>query len=478
MAILNNIEPYGVFKYFEEICSIPHGSKNTKKISDWLVNFAKEQGLWYIQDEFDNVVIKKAATKGYENVEPVILQGHIDMVCEKAPDCTKNMDVEGLDIAVDGDFVYAKGTTLGGDDGIAVAMMLEILASDKYEHPDIEAVFTSDEEIGLIGATNLDMSVLFAKKLINIDSESEGVFTVGCAGGNRTECEIPVCYSDFDGEYVTVKISGLLGGHSGVEIDKGRANANILLGRVLSLISDKTEIRIVSVNGGLKDNAIPREAVAVIKTVSKEAVYSVCKDAENEFKLQYRDSDRDVFVSISDDGYGEAFDAESTEKIIRFLNETPNGIIKMNEHIHGLVQTSLNLGILKTENAIVRASFGVRSSVDAEKAELVEKLKTLTEKLCGNISVSGDYPGWDYTGKSELEDIMVSVFKKQYGYEPKVITIHAGLECGLFSAKIKKLDCISIGPDIHDIHTSAERMSVSSVQRVFKMVVEVLKQLK
>lgn len=478
MAILNNIEPKGVFEYFEEICSIPHGSKNTKIISNRLVEFAKENDLWYAQDEFDNVIIKKPATIGYENSAPVILQGHIDMVCEKAPHCTKDMEKEGLDIAVDGDYIYALGTTLGGDDGIAVAVMLEILASDKYEHPEIEAVFTSDEEIGLIGATNLDMSILTAKRLINIDSEAEGVFTVGCAGGNRTQCVIPIKTSDFDGEYVTIRIEGLLGGHSGVEINKGRANANILLGRVLKRIEDKVDFRIVSVNGGLKDNAIPRESVAVIKAESTNAVEEICKLSEAEFKEEFKNTDKDVLISVSVGGCGKTLDACSTKTIVRFLTETPNGIIKMNEFISGLVQTSLNLGVLNTENDAVVASFGVRSSVDAEKADLVEKLELLTKELGGNISVSGDYPGWDYTGKSELEDLMVSVFEKQYGKKPKVITIHAGLECGLFSAKIKGLDCISIGPDIHDIHTDAERMSISSVQRVFKMIIEVLKQMK
>lgn len=478
MAVLGNLEPNGVFKYFEEMCAIPHGSTNTKQISDWLVEFAKKHELWYVQDEFDNVIIKKEATKGYESSAPVILQGHIDMVCEKAPDCSKDMQNEGLDIAVDGDFVYAIGTTLGGDDGIAVSMMLDILASDTYEHPAIEAVFTSDEEIGLIGATNLDMSVLEGRRLINIDSEAEGIFTVGCAGGNRTECVLPLEKEEFCGEFKTIKIAGLLGGHSGVEINKGRANANILLGKFLSSLAEKSNFRIVSVNGGLKDNAIPREAFAVIKTDNADVICEICDKLQAEFSAEFKDTDKDVTICVLNEGGGDTFDCESTKKIITFLTETPNGIIKMNEHITTLVQTSLNLGILKTENDKMIASFGVRSSVDVEKAELTQRLKELTEKLCGKITVSGDYPGWDYTGSSELKDLMVSVFEGQYGYQPKVVTIHAGLECGLFSGKIKGLDCVSIGPDMKDIHTCTERMSISSVQRVYDMILEILKQMK
>ncbi|MBQ7040118.1 MAG: aminoacyl-histidine dipeptidase [Clostridia bacterium] len=476
MAVLENLEPNGVFKYFEEMCSIPHGSKDTKQISDWIVSFAEKHGLWYMQDEFDNVIIKKPATKGYENSAPVILQGHIDMVCEKAADCKKDMEKEGLDIAIDGDYVFAKGTTLGGDDGIAVSMMLDILASDSYEHPEVEAVFTSDEEIGLIGATNLDMSSLNGRRLINIDSEAEGIFTVGCAGGNRTECAIPLSTEVFDGEYRTIKVSGLLGGHSGVEIDKGRANANILLGRVLSAI--KSEFRIVTVNGGLKDNAIPREAYAVIKTKFTDELVKICEKCQEELIEEYKDTDKDITVSVVCEGEGVPFDSESSKKIISFLANTPNGIIKMNEYIETLVQTSLNLGVLKTEENKMLASFGVRSSVDSEKAELTNSLKTLSESLGGNISVSGDYPGWDYTGSSELKDLMVSVFEKQYGYKPEVVTIHAGLECGLFSGKIEGLDCVSIGPDMKDIHTCTERMSISSVKRVFAMILEILKQMK
>lgn len=478
MPILQNIEPKGVFRYFEEICKIPHGSKNTNKISDYIVAFAEQNELFYVQDEFDNVIIKKSGSKGYEDAEPVILQGHIDMVCEKLPGSTKNMETEGVDIIVDGDYIRADGTTLGGDDGIAVAMMLDILASKTYAHPPIEAVFTSDEEIGLIGAANLDMSVLNSKRLINIDSEEEGIFTVGCAGGNRTECSFKIETDNYDGEYRTIKVDGLLGGHSGVEIDKGRANANMLMGKILHRLSQKCDFRIVSINGGLKDNAIPRETVAVIKINDLSSLSDVCNELQNEFVKEFETTDKDILISIIDQGTGAAFTKHSTEKIINFLNNAPNGIIKMNEHIKTLVQTSLNLGILKTENGVVSASFGVRSSVDAEKAQLVEQLKCLTKRLEGEIEVSGDYPGWDYTGSSELKDLMVSIFEKQYGYQPKVVTIHAGLECGLFSSKIKGLDCISIGPDMYDIHTTSERMNILSVQRVYKMLLETLKQMK
>lgn len=476
MRVLENIEPKSVFYFFEELCKIPHGSTNSKPIADWLVEFAKNRGLEYYRDNSDNVIIIKEAVSGYETKEPVILQGHTDMVCQKAPDCKKDMEKEGLDLDIDGDFVFAKGTTLGADNGIAVSMMLAVLDSSDLKHPRIEAVFTSDEEIGLLGASSVDLSNLKANRLINLDSEDEGIFTVSCAGGNRTQCSIPISREEFDGKTVKIKVSGLCGGHSGIEIDKGRANADILIGRILYDINKKTNMRLVSVNGGLKDNAIVNEAEAQISVFDEAEVFKAVKESEEFFKAEYNKTEPDLKLITEACDYSLPMSEKSTKDIITFLMCAPNGIEAMSSDIEGLVQTSLNLGVLNTSEHEVVASFCVRSSKESKKEMLTKKLSCITEALGGKTEVFGDYPGWDYAENSPLRDLMIEVFKEQYGYEPKIEAIHAGLECGILASKKPGLDCISIGPDLREVHTYREKMSVSSVERTWKLIVSFLQQ--
>ena len=480
MAVLDHLEPKGVFHFFEELCAIPHGSGNTKLVSDWLVSFAKERNLEHYQDELNNVIIIKEASAGYENAEPVILQGHMDMVCEKAPDCTKDMAVEGLDLAVDGDTVLARGTTLGGDDGIAVAMMLAVLDDDTMCHPRLECVFTVDEETGMEGAMGLDVTPLKARRLLNLDSEDEGVFTVSCAGGNLTTCAIPVKRAPYpfcDGTYMTIRVEGLLGGHSGAEIHKGRANANVLLGRIL--FNAAPNLRIVSVDGGLKDNAIPASAAAVVCVKDPDFVQTVCAHMDEAFRNEYAVTDPGIRVTVVPGGEGMPMDWPSTNQIITLLTCCPNGIYAMSPDIPGLVQTSLNLGILATAEDHVTASFCIRSSIESQKEMLVEKICQLMIGMEGaTVSVSGDYPGWQYRHNSPLRDLMTEVFTEQYGYAPRVEAIHAGLECGLFSGKLPGLDCVSVGPDMQDIHTFRERLHIASTQRLWAMVVETLRRMK
>ena len=479
MAILEHLEPRGVFRFFEEMCAIPHGSANTKAVSDWLMAFARERGLEAYQDQLNNVIIIKEATAGYENAPAVILQGHMDMVCEKAPDCEKDMEKEGLDLAVDGDTVYARGTTLGGDDGIAVAMALALLDADDIPHPRLEAVFTVDEEIGMLGAVGMeDVSMLRGRRMLNLDSEVEGVFTVSCAGGNLTKCTLPVCRETFGAEFLTVTVGGLRGGHSGVEIDKGLGNACMLLGRVLTACGRKTALRLVSVSGGLKDNAIPREASAVVAAADAREIRAVCARLDAELKNEYRTTDPEVFVSVRDGGDGLPMDEDSTRRILAFLTCAPNGIQAMSADIPSLVQTSLNLGILTTGDETVDASFCVRSSVDSQKQMLVERLECLTETLGGSVGVFGDYSGWEYRSDSPLRELLVEVFTEQYGHAPKIEAIHAGVECGIFAGKLPGLDCVSMGPDLTEIHTCRERLHIASVQRLWAMVLETLKRMK
>lgn len=479
MSVLDHLEPRGVFRFFEELCAIPHGSTHTKAISDWCVAFAEERGLEHWQDAANNVVIIGKATPGYENAETIILQGHLDMVCEKAADCEKDMTREGLDLAIDGDYVYAKGTTLGGDDGIAVAMALAILDDASIPHPRIEAVFTTDEEIGMVGAEAMDMSPLKGRKLLNIDSEVEGILTVSCAGGNTSLCTLPVSRAAFTGTALSVTVDGLRGGHSGVEIDKGRANASVLCGRVLWEIGRKTDMRLVSVAGGLKDNAIPAAATAQVVVADEQAARAAASDLEKALQNEFRVTDPAVRVTVQAAKNTETpMDEDSTARAVCVLTCMPNGIQTMSADIAGLVQTSLNLGVLNTRSDCLQASFCVRSSVATEKEMLKNRLVCLMEQLGGTVTFAGDYPAWEYKADSALRELMTAVFREQYGRDPKIEAIHAGLECGLFSGKLPGLDCVSIGPDMHDIHTPRERLSIASTQRVWKYVLEVLKRSK
>ena len=478
MSVLGHLEPKKVFVFFEEMCAIPHGSRNNTAISNWLVKFAADRGLEHYQDAAENVIIIKPATPGYEAAEPVIIQGHMDMVCEKAAGCIKDMAKEGLDLAVDGDFIYAKDTTLGGDDGIAVAMGLALLDSDDVAHPRLEVVITTDEELGMDGAVALDASVLQAKRMLNIDSEDEGVFTVSCAGGAGSKVYLPVKRDSFAGVVATIEISGLAGGHSGVEIHKGRANADMLLGRVLYAAAAKTALRIVSVEGGLKDNAIPAAAKAVVCVEDMGVLTQVCAEADAALRAEYAVTDAGVRVAVTEGGEGVAFDELSTQRVICLLTCAPNGVQVMSADIEGLVQTSLNLGVLYTQEDCVVASFCIRSSMDSQKMMLIDRLDSFARMLGGESRVSGIYPGWAYRQESPLRDLMTEVFADLYSRQPAIEAIHAGLECGLFAGKIADLDCVSFGPDLYEIHTPRERMSISSVQRTWAFLVELLRRMK
>ena len=476
MAVLDQLEPKNVFRFFEQMCAIPHGSYNTKAVSDWCVAFAKERGLEHYQDEMNNVILIKEASAGYEEAQPVILQGHLDMVCEKVPGCEKDMAREGLDLAAEGDYIYAEGTTLGGDDGIAVAMALAALDDESLPHPRLEVILTTEEEVGMDGAMALDVSPIRGRKLLNLDSEAEGVFTVSCAGGSMAACGLPVARAPFGGDILRVRVEGLTGGHSGAEIHKGRANANMLLGRLLRAMAAETELRLVSADGGLKDNAIPVAAEAVVAAEDGRKAKAAAERMAACFQTEYRRSDPMLTVTAEEAAAAwQPMDASSTERTVCLLACAPNGVQTMSQDIHGLVQTSLNLGILKTGENAVTASFCIRSSVDSEKEMLKDRLACLLAQLGGGVSFSGEYPGWAYRPDSPLRELMTEVYREQYGREPKVEAIHAGLECGLLAGKLPGLDCVSIGPDLLEIHTPREKMSISSVQRVWMFVREILK---
>ena len=465
-----------VFNYFQEISAIPRGSGNMQKIADYCVDFAQKFGFRYIRDEFNNIVIFKNGTKGYENAEPVILQGHLDIVCQKEENCQIDFLTDGLDIFIDGDFIKANGTTLGGDNGIAIAYILSILASSDISHPPIEAVFTTDEEIGLIGATGLNKSVLKSKKMINIDSEEDDVLTVSCAGGGDVILKLPLNYQSRNGNKVTINIGGLLGGHSGVEIHKGRTNANMLLGKLLEFLNKTCDFSLISAIGGTKANAIPNSATATICCDNAENLLFEIDNFNTLYLNEIKKNEPEVFIKAVKDEIGNynCLDEESKNKVITLLTKTPDGVVKMSDEIEGLVETSLNLGVLTTEQDILTAVFALRSNKEASLKELSEQILTIGEKLNAEKETEGFYPPWEYNPVSPLRELYKKCYFEQNSKEITVAAIHAGLECAVFSANMQDLDCISVGPNLFDVHTVNEKLSISSTISTFNLLLKVL----
>ncbi len=479
MTVLNHCEPKAVFSFFEEICSIPHGSGNTQYIADYCVSFAKERGLRYIRDEANNVIVFKDGSKGYENSPALILQGHLDMVCAKTPDNTMDMTKNGLKLAVNGDWIHAIGSSLGADNGIAVAMALAVLDDDTIPHPPLEVVLTADEETGMNGAFALDASPLTGHCMINIDSDKEGVFTVGCAGGVRASGSLPISRFSHSGVLCSITINGLQGGHSGDEIHKGRGNAIRLLGRILYSLKAENLLALLSLKGGSVDNAIPSEATATILVAPEQMpiVQNILKQQEAILKAEYAEIDDGITIVFQSEELtaAEIVDNKTLNRILSVMINTPNGVQKMSRDIPDLVQTSLNFGIVNLQSDVFSAVFSIRSSIEHEKQQLRDTLSQLFEVLDGTMEFSGEYPGWAYRKDSPLRETFLASFQTLFHKEPKVIAIHAGLECGLFSQKIDNLDCISIGPNMVDIHTVKERLSISSTGRTYQLLLDVLK---
>lgn len=480
MSVLEGKEPQKVWHYFEEICKIPHGSGNVEGISNYLVSFAKEHNLSCIQDEMKNIIIKKPACRGYEQEPAVILQGHMDMVAVKKPGAAIDMEKDGLTLGVEGDYLYAKDTSLGGDDGIAVAYALALLSSDDIPHPALEVIITVDEEVGMDGAREIDLSGLKAKRMLNLDSEEEGIFLTSCAGGARINCFFPLTMEEKAGELYRISVEGLLGGHSGEMIDKGRGNSNVIMGRLLYLMAEEFPVHIVSLEGGLADNAIPRHTVAevIIAEEHSRLLENILLKAEKDIHTELCTKDPDFQLTTVHMGevVKEAADEESSMRLASALLAFPNGVQAMSGEVEGLVETSLNLGILtlNTERKEAIASFSVRSCLESAKYALLSKVETIT-RLCGGIStITGEYPGWAYRVESPLREKCVKVYEEMYGKKPELQAIHAGLECGILASKIDDLDCVALGPDMRDIHTTEEKLSISSAERVWKFLLKVL----
>lgn len=479
MGVLSGLEPKKVFEYFEKLCAVPHGSGNTKQISDLCVDFAKELGLAYRQDEANNLIIWKAGTAGYESAAPVILQGHMDMVCAKTRDCPKNMDKEGLDIATDGEWIWAEKTSLGGDNGAAVAMILGLLSDEELPHPPLEAVFTVDEETGMGGAFALDCSDLKGRQLLNLDSEEEGVFTVSCAGGARLDCFIPAVQEPLAGETgYAVSISGLQGGHSGMDINRGRASANQLLGRVLYTAAERIGgLRVSELRGGQFDNVICSQSWGSVAVPGDRAAdfEAFIQGINSELRTEYAGCDQGVSVTCGPAEAETALSVEDTRRLLRTLLILPQGVQAMSADFPGLVQTSLNLGVLRMEDDGLHAVISVRSCIASQKEALCRQVQAILETGGGRLRPRSAYPGWEYCRQSAVRDRLLAAYRKTSGREGRLEATHGGLECGIFIEKLPGLDVVSLGPDIRDVHSPRERLSVSSTERVYRVVQEFLR---
>ena len=482
MGVLSNLEPKEVFEQFEALSQVPRRTYRDEKISDYCVEFAKNHGLEYVQDEVGNVIIYKPGTAGYEHSEPVILQGHMDMVASKTPDSDHDFDTEPLEIFIDGDYIGAKNTTLGGDDGIALAYTMAILASDDIPHPPIEAVFTVDEEIGMGGAHALDVSLLNGKKLFNIDGEEDGVLTVGCAGGTVCNVIIPVSRRHRNGVKVTVKSSGYLGGHSGNDIQRYRGNAIKDMGRMLHSLSKKIDFSLLSVNGGNAANVIAQYCTAecVMSADRAEGFVERLNDLAATLKAEYGSSETGLEISAEIgevDDYN-VFNWETTVNAIWYLYGALDGVQTMDRNVEGAVESSLNTGIVVTEDAACKVTYQARSSVESKLDEMVQRLGLWAEIVGGRVEVDSAYPAWPYKPESELRPLMTETYKDLFGEEPVISVMHAGLEGGILMGKDPDLDIVTFGPEMLNVHTPGERLNIASTARYWEFIKEVLKRLK
>lgn len=476
--IIKGRKPEKFFNYFEEISAIPRGSGNEKGIADYIVAFAKKRGLECYRDETNNVFVRMPATKGRENEGAVMLQGHTDMVCEKNFDTVHDFENEGIKLVLDGDTLRADGTTLGADNGVAVALMLAILDGGLESHPTIECLFTTSEEVGLDGAKAFDYSLVTAEKMINLDSEGEGIATVSCAGGVRTDLSMKAATVECSKSALLIKISGLAGGHSGAEIHCGRANANKLMGRVLAILLGEVKFNLVSIEGGSKDNAIPRECRALIALDESDILKAIeiVKAQERVIKRELCEDDKNLTLdAVEREGVSASFDSTTTKNAVSLISVVANGVFAMSHDIDGLVEYSRNLGVIKTDENGIDFIFSARSSTESMIDHSQRELEMLGGLCSCSVRHYSRYPGWRYERESELREIYIKAAEKVLGREPVIMAIHAGLECGIIKSHINNMDMISIGPEMRDIHSPDENLDLSSCERFWLIIEEMLK---
>ncbi len=473
--IIKGRKPEKLFHFFEDISAIPRGSGNEKGIADCLVKFAADRSLFCHRDSENNVFIRIPATNGRENEPAVMLQGHTDMVCEKNSDTVHDFEKEGIKLVLDGDLLRADGTTLGADNGVAVALMMAVLDGCMESHPTVECLFTSSEEVGLDGAKAFDYSLVTARKMINLDSEGEGIATVSCAGGMRSDLKMSVCSVNKSARALRLKLSGLAGGHSGAEINCGRANANKLMGRILNHLSSKLDFKLADISGGSKDNAIPREAFATIVTDNVDETVNILKAFEAKIKTELSDADCGMKLTLDEAAVDYYYDEASTKRITALMTVAANGVFAMSHDIEGLVEYSRNLGVVTSNADGVDFIFSSRSSTESLIDQSGEELDALAS-LCGCTARHySRYPGWRYEKESALREAYIDAAKKVFGREPMILAIHAGLECGIIKSHISDMDMISIGPEMRDIHSPDEVLDLPSLERFWTIIEEMLK---
>ncbi len=474
--ILESLEPYAVFRYFEEISRIPRGSGNETAVVDYIAAVASSYGLVYLRDNNNNILVRRKADKGREEAPSIVLQGHTDMVCQCNADMVHDFEKDPLELIIDEGFISASGTTLGGDDGIACAYMLALLTSEGLELPELECLFTSSEEVGMLGAIAFDYSNIKSRLMINLDSEDEGVCVVSCAGGVRAELSFKSQSIMEKNKPMRIEIKGLCGGHSGVDINIGHENAILLMAELLDRMYSYEPFNLISFNAGNKDNAIPREAVAVIASPDPKIYENIISKFVKEKKKILSKEEKGFKLHTSKNKHvGNMFTFADTTRIISAVLTAPFGVLRMSQHIDGLVETSSNTGVILAENGCFKSVHLIRSSHEYSIDSVISKLERIA-KLCDlEIETKDRYPGWEYKADSKLRNLYIHYFTQMYGYAPKTEAIHAGLECGLISARLPGIDIISIGPDLHDIHSPDERMDIASVQRTWNLLCEILK---
>lgn len=480
--VINGYEPESMFHYFEQISAIPRSSGHEDRIVDFLEEFAKKHGLEYVRDSYKNILIKKSSAPGWEDKPAVLLQGHTDMVCEKRDGIEHDFSKDGLTLLAENGILRADGTTLGGDDGVAVAMMLAILEDKTLLHPRLECLFTSDEEVGMSGAAHFDYSLITAERMINLDSETEGEATVSCAGGARAQMILPCEKTAIPeaGKLLSIRITGLAGGHSGSDIHLQKANADILLARLLAAVYEKTPCNLVSIAGGTKDNAIPREATAVFFTCVPEEAEACLRESEKKIRGELTDADSGFRLKIGKPARepGEKMMIfRSTRRVLDAILLAPNGVYTKCPTDFSLVESSSNLGILNEKDGNIAMTWLCRSSSESRMDTLLDRYARLAALLEADFRVFNRYPGWEMQKDSVLQRDFIDACRQIYGKEitPRITAIHAGLECGLIiSAVDHPLDAISIGPALSDIHTPDEALELSSYERLWKLVMLLL----
>ena len=479
---ISGYKPQKLFQYFEDISAIPRGSGNEQGISDYLVAFARKRGLDVYQDEVNNVIIKKPASAGAEHASAVMLQGHIDMVCDKVAGVEHDFERDGIELVVEDGVLRANGTTLGADNGVAVALMLTVLDDDALAHPALECVFTTDEETGLVGAETLDKSKISARTMINLDSEEEGVATVSCAGGVVVTYTRPVVRERKAGCALTLEISGLLGGHSGADIDRERGNGNLIMARIVGQLMESGCCDLVSFNGGTKDNAINRECTARLlfgdrasADAAAEAARGVARKVAAE--LEAFDPGFTCAVSVVEGVETDVMDHASAVALVRALRLAPNGVLRRNVAADGAVEVSSNIGVVATTADLVKIILSPRSSITSLQDDLKDRMRMLAEVLGFDVAFDYEYPGWSYVEHSPVRDVFKQSYRELFGRELKIESIHAGLECGLFAEALDGLDAIAVGPQLYDVHTPDEHMELASFERFYLLLTDVLKRL-